>query len=117
MFEGGGDDQQDAVGGQLKAPLLSKSVEPNDDLMTAADDSQARSAVGKPGGNRLWAGTVPLAKSWWIQRRLFTWMTPLVDYVNGSDQITAACYGDLRECDRVEIYIERLRKVWMEKAA
>jgi hypothetical protein len=45
MFEGG-DDQRDAVGAQLKAPLLSKSVEPNEDLTTTADETKAHSVVG-----------------------------------------------------------------------
>lgn len=81
MFEGGGEDRQDELGSQLKAPLLSKSVEPTEDLPTTADDTTNKS-FGRPDGNELWAGTVPLANSWWIQRRLFTWMTPLVNYVN-----------------------------------
>lgn len=46
---------------------------------------------------------------------MFTWITPLVTYTKKYKKLKVELYGDLRNEDRVETQIVRLRDLWNKK--
>jgi hypothetical protein len=90
----------------LNTKLLEKAdLDDKDQLIgnnpDATNGSITESELGSKVDNRLFAGTTPLEKPWWIQQAFFTWLTPLVDHSNGEGQISVKDYGNLLEKHRI----------------
>lgn len=101
---------------QIEEIVKEEEVEEAETKTKVAEGSVTQS-MHQQEGNQLFAGRAPLAKTWWIQRIFFTWLTPLVDHTNQREQISVKEYGLLREQDRIERYIEKLRRRWLRRAA
>ena len=104
----------------LKAEQIGEIVKEEEveeaETKTKTADGSITQSINEQESKELFAGRAPLAKTWWIQRILFTWLTPLVDHTNRRGHISVKEYGNLRERDQIERYIEKLRRRWLRRA-
>ena len=101
---------------QIEEIVKEEEVEEAETKTKTADGSVTQS-IHEQESKKLFAGTAPLAKTWWIQRIFFTWLTPLVDHTNRRGHLSVKEYGVVREQDQIERYIEKLRRSWLRRAA
>ena len=60
----------------------------------------------------MFEGKTPIARAWWISRVFFSWIGPLMKFAQKHDELAIENYGDIREKDKVDHQIEKLRGFW-----
>jgi len=81
---------------------------------TTQIEEEPGEAAEKP---KLFEGTTQVSKSWWILRIFFSWVTPLMAHAQKYDELAIENYGNIREMDKVDYQIEKLRASWASKVA
>jgi len=89
-----------------------KSDIDQDQVPVPAEASSDDSSEDSSDDPQLFEDQIPISKANFMQRCFFTWIGPAMSFAQKHQVLKLENYGTLRDQDRVELQINRLRKEW-----